>query len=67
MDFTALISNAFAAIGQLFGFARQRDSEKNAPAVQAAAAAQKEQNAQDKTKAALAKGDLDEIRKELSE
>jgi len=67
MGFLSLISNAFAAIGQVFGFARQRDEEKNSPAVQAAAAAQKEQNAEDQTRAALAKADLNEIRKELSE
>lgn len=67
MDIISLISNAFGAVQEFFGFARQRDAEKNAPEVQAAAAAQKELDAEDKTKKAIAKEDLDEERRELSE
>lgn len=61
------IGNLFGAIKSVFGFAEQRETEKNAPDVQAAAAAQNEQNAQDKTRAAIAGGDIDEERRELAE
>lgn len=62
-----LISNALGALKEMFGFAKQRDSEKNAPAMQAAAQAQKEQDAQDRTRTAIARHDLAQERRELAE
>lgn len=67
MDFTALISNAFGAIKEFFGFARQRDTEENSPAMQKALESKREAAATDKTRAALAQANLDQIRKDLAE
>jgi patatin-like phospholipase/acyl hydrolase len=67
MDLVGLIKNFFGAIMSAVGLARQRDSEKNAPDVKAAAIAQDEQNAQDKTRKAIATKDIDEERRELAE
>jgi hypothetical protein len=67
MDFVGLIKNFFRAIAEAVGFAKQRDSEKNAPDVRAAAQAQDEQNAQDRTRKAIAQKDIDEERRELAE
>ncbi len=67
MGIIALISNLLAAVKAAFGFATQRDAERNAPNVQAAAEAQKEQSAEDVTKKAIADKDIEEERRELSE
>lgn len=67
MDFTALIANAFGAIKALFGFAKQRDAEKNSPAMEQAKEAKLEAAALDATREAIAKKDLDELRKEAAE
>ena len=62
-----MLSNAFGAIKEVFGFARQRDAEKNSPEMVQAKEAKDEVSAVDKTREALAKGDIDELRKEASE
>jgi patatin-like phospholipase/acyl hydrolase len=67
MDFVGLIKSFFSAIAAGLGLAKQRDSEKNAPDVKAAAIAQDEQNAQDKTRKAIASKDIEEERRELAE
>jgi hypothetical protein len=67
MDFIGLIKNALGAIAQVFGYAKQRDAEKNAPDMRQAAVAKDEAAAVDQTRAALAKKNLDELRKEASE
>lgn len=67
MDIIGAIKAAFNFGAELLGFGKQRDAEKNAPAVQAAAAAQKEQDAQDRTRKAIAIGDLEEERREAAE
>lgn len=51
----------------IFRHQTQRDAEKNAPDVKAAAIAKQEQAEVDKTNKAVASGDLDEIRKEAAE
>lgn len=67
MDFIGLIKNAFGAIAEVFGFARQRDAEENSPQMEAAKEAKSETAAADKTRAALAKNDLEELRREAAE
>ncbi len=67
MDIVALISNACLAVAKVFGYRQQRDAEKNAPDVRAAAIAGQEQRQVDKTNQAIAKQDVAEIRKELAE
>jgi hypothetical protein len=57
----------FTFLANLVGWGKDRDTYKNAPDVKAAAEAQDEQKAQDKTRKALAQKDLDEERRELSE
>jgi hypothetical protein len=54
-------------IGTMLGIWQQRDTLKNAADVKAAAVAQQEQNAQDKSKQAIASGDLKEMRNEIAE
>lgn len=67
MGIITAIANAFKLLAGLVGWGAQRDSEKNAPDVKAAAEAQDEQNAQDKTRKAIATGDIAEERRELAE
>jgi hypothetical protein len=62
-----MLSNAFGAIKEVFGFVRQKDAEKNAPEIVQAKKAADEAAALDKTREALAKKDLDELRKEAAE
>lgn len=59
---------------ELFGFGRaalehqtQRDAEKNAPDVKAAKISANEQEATDKINQNVAKGKIDEIRKDIAE
>ena len=61
------ITAFFGAVGKIFGFAQQRDAEKNAAPVQAAAAAQTEQDAKDAEARATATKDLARSREELAE
>jgi hypothetical protein len=67
MDFVGLIKNAFEAIASVFGYAKQRDAEKNAPDMVQAKEAATETAALDQTRTALAKKDLDELRREAAE
>jgi hypothetical protein len=67
MDFIALISNFFGAVKGFFGYQNKKLDLKNAPDVKAAAQAQNEVSARDKTEAAISGKDAAEIRKELSE
>jgi hypothetical protein len=67
VDIIALLSNGFNAIAQVFGFQSKKLDLKNQPDVKQAAEAQKEAGAQDKARAAIAKKDTDEIRRDLSE
>ena len=67
MNFLELISNALGAVKEFFGYARQRDTEKNTPQMLQAKEAAEETRANDQTREAIAKGDLDELRKEAAE
>ena len=61
------ISSIFKAIAAVFGFATQRDAEKNTAPVQAAAAAQRDQDEQAAEAKATAQQDLTKSREELAE
>lgn len=67
MDIIGLIKNFFGAVGSIFGWARGRDAEENGPDMKAAAEARQEVQAADVTNQAIAKRDVDEIRRELAE
>lgn len=64
MDPIAAISNLLSAIANYFGWAKQRDSEKNSPAMQQAAAAKQLQAEEDAITKHVVDGDLDAIRKD---
>ena len=57
----------FRAIATGLGFAAQRDAEKNAPDVKAAAIAGQEQKQADAATTAVAKDDVAQIRNDLAE
>lgn len=61
------IGPIFTFLANLIGWGKQREGLKNAPDVKAAAIAQDEQNAQDKTRKAIAARDIEEERRELAE
>jgi len=63
----SFLSGLFTFLTEAFGFWRQKDAQKNTPAMIAAKQAQREQQAADKTNEALRKNDLEELRKEASE
>jgi len=67
MDFVGLIKSGFQLVANWLGFAKQRDGEKNAPDMKAAALAKDEQAARDKTRKAISEGNIDEERRELAE
>jgi hypothetical protein len=57
----------FTFLANLVGWGKQREGYKNAPDVKAAAEAQDEQKAEDRTRRAIAERDIDEERRELGE
>lgn len=61
------ISNFFSAVGAALGLVKQRDAEKNAADVKAAAVAVDEQKASDAETKAVSGGDLEQVRKDLAE
>jgi hypothetical protein len=67
MGVIALISNAFAATKEIFGYASKRTDLKNTAPMEQAAEAKTEAQALAKTNAAIAKGDIEEVRNELAE
>lgn len=67
MDVIAMISNLAGMAKEFLGFQSKKLDLKNTASAQAAATAQKEVDAQDKTAKAIANDDLDELRKEASE
>ena len=56
------LSNLFSAVAGWFGYARQRDAEKNAPDIKAAAIAKQSQEQTDEINKTVAKGDLEKER-----
>ena len=63
----SVIGALFTTLGQALGLVSKRQDLKNAANVQAAATAQKEQSAVDKTNKAIANQNTAELRNELSE
>jgi len=61
------LSNLFGSVREIFGFASQKDAEKNTPAMVQSVEARREAAAMDKTRAAISAGDAKEIRRELAE
>jgi hypothetical protein len=57
----------FTAVGKYLGWAQQRDAEKNAADVKAAAVAGSEQKQVDAATTAVAKDDVAQIRNDLAE
>lgn len=64
---STIVNSALNFLASLVGYTRQRDAEKNTPAIVAAAAAKQAQGENDKATKAVAEGDINEIRRELSE
>lgn len=67
MNPISAVSAFFSAIGEFFGWRKQRDANLNAYDVKIAAKGQEEADAIAQTENAIAKGDLNEIRKESAE
>lgn len=61
------LSSIFAAISSFFAWATNRSTLKNATEIKTAKKAQDEVDLTDRTIKAIAKKDINEIRKELSE
>jgi hypothetical protein len=64
---TALITAAFSAIANVFGWSKQRSEQKNREDVVKGKVAKDENAQQDATAKAVANEDVERIRKELSE
>lgn len=60
------ISNAFLAVANYFGWARQRSEVKNSPAMQQARSAQNEQSEHDRINKNIASGNAEEQAKDIS-
>ena len=67
MDIIAMISNAARATAEMFGFAKQRDAEKNAPDVKAAAIAKQVQTELDEINRTVADRNAAQMQKDLAE
>jgi hypothetical protein len=67
MDFVSLVSNFLGVVKEWFGFQSKKLDLKNTAPMEAAKAAQVERDAVDKTNTAIAKGDANELEKELAE
>jgi hypothetical protein len=63
----ALLSNLSSIAASLLGMQSKKLELRNAPDMKDSAERHDEQAAVDKTETAIAKGDIDEIRKEISE
>lgn len=64
MGILSVIGNGLRAFAEYMGWAKQRDGEKNSPAMQQAAAAKQLQAQEDAITKHVADGDLDAIRKD---
>ena len=63
----ALLGGAVKAVASYFGWAQQRDAEKNTAPIRQAADSKQEQQQLDSIQQDVAKGNIDEIRKDLAE
>ncbi len=61
------ISQVFRAVAEVFGWARQREAEKNTPEIQAAARASQAQTQKDAMTKAVADRNVQQVRKYLAE
>jgi hypothetical protein len=61
------IGQAFRAAAEFFGWRRQRDAAQNSPEIKANAAAETRAEIRAEAQAAVAKDDLDEIRRKAAE
>lgn len=57
----------FGALFEGLGLVRSRDAEKNAPEIKANASARAEQEMRDEATREVAEGDVDKLRRDLSE
>lgn len=67
MDVVAMVTQVARSIAAYFGYAQQRDGERNAPDVKAAAIQTQEQKDIDRIRNNVAQGNLNEIRKDDAE
>ena len=67
MGILTLISNAFAAVKEYFGWAKQHSEVNNAPDMKAAAIAKQEQGEHDQEIKDVAARDVEKTRKDLAE
>ena len=67
MSFLSGIGNFFKSLAAVFGYAQQRDYEKNAPEMKAAAAGRTDQQIKDDAAKAIADGNTAEIEKGIAE
>ena len=61
-----IISNAFGAVKEIFGWKREEAQRQNTPEMQANAKAAQDAKVVDDARAAAAKADLEETRRKLS-
>jgi hypothetical protein len=64
---SSALLNVIAAVGQFFRWLAGRSEIRNAPDVKAAKVAQQEQDERAKDAEAVAKGDVEEVRRRCSE
>jgi len=67
MDIVAMIQAVAGAVGRVFGWAQQRDTEKNQAPIVAGKMRVQDQSAVDRVNVEIKKGDIDAIRKDLAE
>ena len=66
MGILAALANGFKAVGALFGWAQQRDTEENTPAMQSNSEASQVQAAKDRAAAEIASPDPAALEKDVS-
>jgi hypothetical protein len=67
MGIAETISNGFRAVAEYFGWAKQREVDKNAAPISKAAAAAKAQGQEDEITKHVKDGNVDEVRKDIAE
>ncbi len=67
MGILEAITAGLQAVAKVFGYAQQRDAEKNTAPMQQGAEAVQEQKADDAVNEAIKNKDVDQIRKDLAE
>jgi hypothetical protein len=62
-----IVSNVIRAVANYFGWAEKRQDLKNSPEMQKRVQAQNEANGRERVNKEIAEGDVEALRKELSE